>query len=172
MSEPLEPGYAAAPRWRTQIAIGAALFAVALVVWLDAQRLPAPSAVGVGPSAAMRLVAVLVAVLAAAHWISAWRQRASVRSGAGVESAPVHGNHASLAWVLGGLLGLIAILQLDGGFVAASTWLFVATARGFGQRLSPKSFGIGFGLSALVYVFFTRTLSLALPAGPLERLLG
>jgi putative tricarboxylic transport membrane protein len=92
--------------------------------------------------------------------------------GGGTEPAPTRGNHASLAWVLGGLLGLIAILQLGGGFVAASTWLFVGTARGFGQRLSVKSFATGFGLSALVYLFFTRMLSLGLPAGPLERLLG
>lgn len=172
MSEPLDEGDVAAPRWRTQFAIGVALLLLALVVWSDAQKLPAPSVVGVGPSAAMRLVAVIVVVLAAAHWIAAWRHRARVLAGKGTDSTPPRGNHAALAWVLGALLGLIGILQVGGGFVAASTWLFVGTARGFGQRLSVKSFAIGFGLSALVYLFFTKTLSLALPAGPLERLLG
>lgn len=172
MSEPLDQGDAAAPRWRTQFAIGIALFLLALVVWFDAQKLPAPSVVGVGPSAAMRLVAVFVAVIAAAHCIAALRQRARVLTGGGPASAPSRGSHASLAWVLGALLGLIGILQLGGGFVAGSTWLFVGTARGFGQRLSAKSFAVGFGLSAVVYLFFTETLGLALPAGPLERLLG
>lgn len=52
-----------------------------------------------------------------------------------------------------------------------AAWLFVATARGFGERLRPRSLLLGFGLSLLVYLFFTRVLSLALPSGPLERML-
>lgn len=172
MSEPPTQADSAAPRWRTQFAIGIGLAVLALVVWFDAQRLPPGSVVGIAPSAAMRLLAVFVAMLAAAHWIAAWRQRARVLAAGGAEPASARGNHASLAWVLGALLGLIGILQSGGGFVAGSTWLFVGTARGFGQRLSVKSFAIGLGLSALVYLFFTKALSLSLPAGPLERLLG
>jgi putative tricarboxylic transport membrane protein len=155
----------AGPRPRTQAAIGAGLLLLALALWLDAARLPPPNVVGVGPSAPMRLVAVLVVVLALAHLVAAWRRRALDLP------APQRGNHASLAWVMAALLGLIAVLQLGGGFVLGSAWLFVGTARGFGERISPKSVGIGAVLAALVYLFFTRVLSLALPAGPLERLL-
>lgn len=153
------------PRPRTQAAIGAGLLLLALAIWLDAARLPPPNVMGVGPSAPMRLVAMLVVLLALAHLVAAWRHRAL--------DAPStqRGNHASLAWVMAALLGLIAVLQLGGGFVAGSAWLFVGTARGFGEKISVKSVGIGVVLAALVYLFFTRVLSLALPAGPLERLL-
>lgn len=172
MSDQQRESATGGPGWRTQLGIGVALLLVAIVIGFDAQSLRAPSTVGVGPSAAMRLVAVIVAVLAVAHWIAAWRQRSRVLSGQQSDGTTTHGNRASLAWVLGALLGLIAILEVGGGFILASTWLFVGTARGFGERLSPKSLLIGLALSAVVYIFFTKTLSLGLPAGPLERLLG
>ena len=54
----------------------------------------------------------------------------------------------------------------------SSLWLFALTARGFGERIGPKLLGIGAVLSVAVYLFFTKALSLALPAGPLERLLA
>lgn len=172
MSEPAVPDATAGPGWRAQAAIGIALFLIGVIVWHDAQRLPAPSAVGVGPSAAMRLIAVLVVIIAAAHWISAWRLRARVLARQGVDPVIAYGNRASLAWVLGALVGLIVIIELGGGFVLASTWLFAGTARGFGQRLSLKPLVVGGVLATVVYLFFTKGLSLALPAGPLERLFG
>lgn len=160
----------AGPGWRTQFGIGAVLVAIALAIWLDATRLPPPAAVGVGPSAAMRLVSVLVAMLGVAHFVIAWRHRA--RAAAHAETPLPIGNRAALAWVLGALVGLIAILQLGGGFVVASTWLFVGTARGFGERVSAKSVVAGLVLTSIIYLFFTKALSLGLPSGPLERLLG
>jgi putative tricarboxylic transport membrane protein len=128
--------------------------------------------VGVGPSAALRIVAVIVAILGVAHLVAGWRRRAALAAGAEADPVPDRGNHKSLAWVLGALFGLLAVLQFGGGFIAGSTWLFMATARGFGQRLSVRSFAIGLVLSLLVYLFFTKALSLALPAGPLERLIA
>jgi putative tricarboxylic transport membrane protein len=172
VSDPVPPAEVPAVGWRAQVAIGAALFLVAAVILFDAQKMTLPTVVGVGPTAAMRLVAVLVALVAAAHWVSAWRQRAREQAGAIAPAAPSYGNRAALAWVLGALIGLIVILEVGGGFVLASTWLFVGTARGFGQRLSAKAFAIGFVLAASVYLFFTKALSLGLPAGPLERLVG
>jgi putative tricarboxylic transport membrane protein len=118
----------------------------------------------------MHLVAALVGILGIAHWIAAWRQRAKLAASGAVRTL-LHGNHAALAWVLGSLIGLIAILQFGGGFIAGSTWLFAGTARAFGERLSIKSFAIGIVLASLVYAFFTKALSLSLPAGPIERLL-
>jgi putative tricarboxylic transport membrane protein len=160
------------PGWRTLLGVGVALIAIAVAVLMDATRLPPPATVGVGPSAAMRLVAGFLAILGVAHGIAAWRQRAREIAG-GPSPAPAdYGNVKALAWVLSALLGLIVILELGGGFIAAATWLFVATARGFGERLSPKSIVAGLVLSSLIYFFFTRLLSLGLPAGPLERLLA
>jgi putative tricarboxylic transport membrane protein len=137
---------------------------MAAALWVDAERLPPPHIGGVGPSAALRLVAVLLVALGAAHLLGAWRRR-------GAPAAAARGNRAALAWVMAALTGLMAVMHLGGGFVLGSTWLFVATARGFGERFSPKSVGLGAGLCVAVYLFFTRALSLALPAGPLERLL-
>jgi putative tricarboxylic transport membrane protein len=69
------------------------------------------------------------------------------------------------------LIGLIAVMQFGGGFVIGAAWLFIATARGFGEPIRVRSVALGIGLSLVVYLFFTQALSLALPSGPLERLL-
>jgi putative tricarboxylic transport membrane protein len=154
----------AGPRPRTLAGIGAALVALGAALWIDAAALPPPSVMGVGPSAAPRLVGLLLAGLGVAHFVSAWRLR-------GMALRVDRGNQRSLAWVMAALIGLIGVLQVGGGFVMGSAWLFVATARAFGERLRWPSVALGFGLSLAVYVFFTKVLSLALPAGPLERLL-
>jgi putative tricarboxylic transport membrane protein len=155
----------AGPRARTQALIGAGLLLLALALWLDAARLPPHLTAGVGPAAAPRLVGALLALLGVAHLVLAWRRRHAAIG------APPHGNLAALAWVMAALAGLMAAIGFEAGFIVGSTWLFAATARGFGERLSVKSVGIGLALSVLVYLFFTRVLSLALPSGPLERLI-
>jgi putative tricarboxylic transport membrane protein len=157
----------AGPRWQTQCGIGVALLLIAAALGFDARQLPASPAVGVGPSAAPQLVSVLVALLGIAHFVSAWRARA-----AGHAAATDRGNLASLGIVLAGLVGQILLLEVGGGFIASSLWLFALTARGFGERIGVKLLAIGALLSVLVYLFFTKALSLALPAGPLERLIG
>jgi putative tricarboxylic transport membrane protein len=162
-----EAGAPLGPRWQTQCGIGVALLLVAAALWFDARQLPAPPAVGVGPSAALRLVGVLVAVLGLAHFVTAWRAR---QAGHGV--AGDRGNHAALGIVLAALVGQIVLLEAGAGFIASSLWLFALTARGFGERIGARLLAIGATLSVLVYLFFTKALSLALPAGPLERLFG
>lgn len=154
----------AGPRPRALAGIGAVLIALGVALWVDAASLPPPAVMGVGPSAAPRIVGSLLVALGLAHGVSAWRQR-------DVNLSPDRGNHRSLAWVMAALLGLIAVLEVGGGFVLGSAWLFVATARGFGERLQLRGVALGLGLSLAVYLFFTRVLSLALPTGPLERLL-
>lgn len=154
----------AGPQPRALALIGAGLLGLAAALWIDAARLPAPAIGGVGPSAAPRLVGALLFGLGIAHLLAAWRIR-------GLRIEADRGNHRSLAWVMAALIGLMAILHVGGGFVAGAAWLFVATARGFGERIGPRPIALGAGLSALVYLFFTRALSLGLPAGPLERAL-
>ena len=129
--------------------------------------MPAPPAVGVGPTAALRLVGALVALLGLAHFVSAWRTHQR-----GLDTATDRGNQASLALVLAGLVGQIALLEAGAGFIASALWLFTLTARGFGEPLRARLLGIGAALSLAVHLFFTKALSLSLPAGPLERLLG
>lgn len=159
----------AGPRPKAAAGIGIVLLLLAVLTFVDSQRLPPGSAMGVGPAAAMRLVALLVAVLGLAHLWTAFRGRKLPPPDAATVE-PV--NRAALAWVLGSLVGLMLILQFGGGFIAASSWLFVLSARGFGARIGPKSIGIGVTLSFAVYLFFSKALSLGLPTGPLERLLA
>jgi len=162
---------ARSPVWRSRLAVAVILFVLAAIVGVDITRMAAPLAVGVGPTPAMRLVALLLVVLGIAHLVSAWRSRrlpadpvAEVAENAQVRRGP-------FLWVLSGLIGTILIIGVGAGFIAGSTWLFTATARAFGQPIRLKSPAIGLTLAVLVYVFFTQALTLSLPAGPLERLL-
>jgi putative tricarboxylic transport membrane protein len=153
----------AGPRPLASAAIGAGLLALAAAVWLDSIGLPTPTA-GVGPGVAPKLVSLFLAGLGIAHGVAAWRSR-------GLQLQVDRGNHRSLGWVMAALIGLIAVMQIGGGFVLGAAWLFIATARGFGEAIRARSLALGFGLSLLVYLFFTQALSLTLPSGPLERLL-
>lgn len=170
MTQSESAGEVAGPGWQALAAVGGGLFALAAVIFWDAASMAPAGAVGVGPIPAMRLVAMLLVVLGIAHFVQALRLRAArgVPDNPATETLPT--NHAALAWVLGGLVGMIAVLQFGGGFVIGSTWLFVATARGFGQPIRIQSPAIGLVLAASVFAFFTQALSLSLPAGPLERL--
>ena len=167
MSEPTVEG----PGWHALATVAAVLFGLAAVIGLDVTRMAPAQAVGVGPTAVMRLVAVLLVVLGVAHIVAALRLRAATHGKTSSELDEVLTNRPALGWVLGGLIGMILVLQFGGGFVLGSTWLFAATARAFGQPIRIKSPAIGLVLAALVYAFFTQALSLSLPAGPLERLL-
>jgi putative tricarboxylic transport membrane protein len=166
MNEPEVQG----PGWHALATVAVVLFALAAVIGLDVTRMGSAQAVGVGPTAVMRLVAVLLAVLGVAHVIAAFRKRSAARGKTSSELDEVLTNRPALGWVLGGLIGMIVMLQFGGGFVIGSTWLFAATARAFGQPMRIKSPAIGFVLAALVYAFFTQALGLSLPGGPLERL--
>lgn len=166
MSEPEAGG----PGWHALATVAAVLLLLAAVIGYDASLMAPARAVGVGPTPAMRMVALLLVVLALAHAVAAIRLRNARRGKATAELEELLTNRAALGWVLGGLIGMIVVLQLGGGFVAGSTWLFAATARAFGQPMRLKSLGIGFALAAAVFAFFTQALSLSLPAGPLERL--
>ncbi len=160
------------PSWRTLAGIAVALLLLALFIWLDANRLTGPVTVGVGPAAAMRLIALFVAALGVAHGVMAWGRRVrEVEEGfTPLDPAPAT-NLAALGWILGGLALLALAVELGGGFIAGATALFAGTARAFGQPIGIRSIGIGAVLTTLVFLFFARALSLTLPAGPLERLL-
>lgn len=165
MSEPSTTG----PGRQALATVAALLFGLAAVIAWDITTMAPAQAVGVGPTAVMRIVVGLLVVLGLAHALAALRARPARSLGA--PPAP-SANRAALGWVLGGLFGMIAVLQMGAGFVIGATWLFAATARAFGQPLRSRSPVIGLVLAALVYAFFTQALSLSLPAGPLERLLG
>ena len=153
--QPAKPGVD-----RAGLAIAATLFAIALVILWDAVALPAP-VYGIGPRAMPILIASGLILLAIGNAYLAWRADFPERE----DYDP-----KTIGLILGGLAALIAIIGLNGGFIPATTILFLATATAFGRRAFLTDFVIGFVLSSVVYLLFTKLLSLSLPMGPLERL--
>jgi putative tricarboxylic transport membrane protein len=74
-----------------------------------------------------------------------------------------------LAWRAFGWVsaGIVAHMALVGGigFILASALLYTATARAFGSARPLRDAIVGILLAALVYVLFTRALTLTLPWG-------
>ena len=79
--------------------------------------------------------------------------------------APRSWNRAALATLALALAVNVALFS-TAGFVVASATLFVITARAFGSRRVLRDALIGVGLSALIFIAFTRGLGVALPGGP------
>ncbi|NOJ47000.1 tripartite tricarboxylate transporter TctB family protein [Bradyrhizobium archetypum] len=144
------------------LVIAFALAALAAVLVWDASRLPSTSMYGMGPEAMPLVVATGLGILAIANLIDALRGNLPPRES--TDPKPV-------LLILGGLALLIAIIGLGGGFILATSILFVATSAAFGRRAILTDLIIALVMSTLIYLAFDRLLTLSLPAGPLERLL-
>lgn len=143
------------------MAIAAALLAIAALILWDVNSLPAP-VYGIGPRAMPILIACGLILLAIGNAYLAWR---------GDFPAREQYDPKALLLILGGLVALIAIIGFNGGFIPATTVLFAATAAAFGRRAVLTDLAIGFVLSLVVYLIFSKILTLSLPLGPIERLL-
>ncbi len=144
------------------LVIAAALAVLAVVLVLDASRLPSTSMYGMGPEAMPVVIAVGLGLLAIGNLIDTLRGALPPREG--MDPKPV-------LLILGGLALLIAIIGLGGGFILATSVLFVATSAAFGRRAILTDAVIALVMSTLIYFAFDRLLTLSLPSGPLERLL-
>jgi putative tricarboxylic transport membrane protein len=144
------------------LVVAAALAALAAVLVLDARRLPATSMYGMGPEAMPIVIAVGLGLLAIGNLIDALRGNLPPRESA--DPKPV-------LLILGGLAALIAIIGLGGGFILATSALFVTTSAAFGRRAILVDSAIALVMTTLIYLAFDRLLTLSLPTGPLERLL-
>ena len=144
------------------IVVAVALIAVAGIVAADAIRLGSVRTFGpgIGPRAFPWAIAIGLAILGFANLVVALKGKA-------VETAPVEAGPA--LWVIGGLVGQIALLSFA-GFSIATGVLFGLTARGFGRGPLWLTIPIGAAFSFVLYVIFTKALALTLPAGPLEKL--
>jgi len=145
------------------LVIAAGLLALAAVCYFDAWELGGgPSYSQVGPAVAAEIVGAGLAVLGILNGLAALR-------GGFVEVEP-YDLPAVLVMVVG-FGALIAILALGGGFIPGMTVIFAATSYAFGRRAIVTDLIIGFALALLVYLVFTKLLTLSLPTGPLENLL-
>ncbi len=147
---------------RAGVVIAAALAALAVVLVWDSRQLATTTMYGMGPEVMPVVIAIGLGLLAIGNLIDALRGNLPPR-----ESA----DQRSVWLILGGLALLIAIIGLGGGFILATSALFVATSAAFGRRAIVADLGIGLVMTTLIYVVFARLLTLSLPAGPLERLL-
>ncbi len=152
------------PLARPPLVVGVLLLGLAAVIARDALASTFTAAYGMGPTAMSYVVAAGLAVLGLAHLVKAFT--------GGFGDSPDAIDVKAVLWVSAGLLALIAGIGFNLGFIPAMTALFFCTSCGFGRRAYAVDFAIGLGLALVIYLAFTRLLTLGLPQGPLERLLG
>ena len=159
-----DPSQATAPRRvdPAGIVIALILAVIAAVLVWDSRQLPATTMYGMGPEVMPVVIAIGLGILAIGNLIDALRGNLPER-----ESA----DPRAVLLILGGLVALIAIIGLGGGFILATSALFVTTSTAFGRRAILVDTAIALVLTTLIYLAFDRLLTLSLPAGPLERLL-
>jgi putative tricarboxylic transport membrane protein len=143
------------------LVIAGALLVLAGVIWWDLSNLQLSSVYGVGPKAMPMIVAAGLAILGIGNGVLAFRGDLPER-----EST----DPRAIVLILGGLAVLIAVIGLGGGFIVGTGILFATTAAAFGRRAFLIDLAIGIGLAILVFVLFSKLLTLSLPMGPIERL--
>lgn len=142
--------------------IAALLLLLCGIIVSDTLTLQLTSVYGVGPKAMPFVVATGLALLSVGNLVLGLRGDAPPRDGI---------NYIAIVRILGGLAALIAVIGYGLGFIIATALLFAMTAAAFGRKALHVDLVIGLALATVVYVLFTKLLSLSLPMGPLERLL-
>jgi putative tricarboxylic transport membrane protein len=144
------------------LAIAGVLLLIAAVTVWDARALRLATTYGMGPQAMPYVVGTAMALLAAGNAWLAWRGDFPRRESLDAKA---------IVLILGGFAALIAIIAFGGGFIPATAILFATTAAALGRRAFLVDLAIGAVLGVAVFLLFDRLLTLALPAGPIERLL-
>jgi putative tricarboxylic transport membrane protein len=147
---------------RAGIVIALAMAVLAVVLVVDALRIQANVVYGLGPQAMPIIVAIGLAILAAGNLVNAL---------SGGDAEPEDMDFRPVLLILAGLAMMVAIIGLGGGFIPAMTVLFATTATAFGRRAIVADLIIGVVIATVIYLAFSKLLTLGLPQGPLERLL-
>lgn len=146
------------------LVVGIALLLIAGLTYWDAAGITRGVNYGMGPQTIPEVIAAFVAILGVAHLFVAFR------SGFNIEADEI--DPKSIGWIIFGLVFLIASIPLGIGFIIAMTVLFASTARAFGRDAIAIDLIIGFITGTVIYLIFTKLLTLGLPQGPLEKLIG
>ena len=148
---------------RSGVVVGVLLMLVAAVIFWDAVNLGRAVAYGIGPDMMPKAISAGLAVLGLFSILSGVKSTAEKPGGY---------DHFAVGMIIAGFAVLTAIVGLNGGFVPAMTVLFATTAYAFGRRAIAVDLALGFVLALAIYLLFSKLLSLSLPQGPLERLIG
>ena len=143
------------------LVIGVLLAILAAVIFFQTRAMPvAGQYTKVGPTTAPYVISAFLAVLAAGHFISAFRGGLPERDA---------DRPAPIFWIVGGLvLQMIFLKPL--GFSVATGLLFACAAKAFGRGPLWFTVPLGIALSLVIWLIFAGLLRLSLPAGPLERI--
>jgi putative tricarboxylic transport membrane protein len=147
----------------TGLVVAVLLMVLAGILIWDMSTLQITQTYGVGPKAMPIVVATGLILLAIGNAVLAWR---------GDFPESEQAAKLPVLLILGGLVAVIVLIGIGGGFIPAVTILFAATAAAFGRRAIHIDLAIGFVLGTAAYLMFAKLLSLSLPMGPVERLLG
>jgi putative tricarboxylic transport membrane protein len=144
------------------VVIALVLLVLSALVWWDMSNLSLGATYGVGPKAMPGVVSLGLALLAAANLVQALRGELPHRE---------VGDTRAILLILGGLVALMVLIGIGGGFILGTAILFAATARAFGRKAFLTDLAIGLALGIVVYLLFAKLLALSLPMGPLEHLI-
>ena len=144
------------------VVIAGMLLLLSAVVWWDMNSLDLAATYGIGPKAMPAVVSLGLAVLAAANLVQALRGELPHRE---------TGDPRAILLILGGLVALMTLIGIGGGFILGTAILFATTSAAFGRRAFGTDLAIGLVLAVVVYLLFVKLLALSLPMGPLERLI-
>ena len=143
------------------IVIAGLLLLLSAIVWWDMNSLSLSATYGMGPKAMPGVISISLAILAAANLVQAINGQLPHRD---------PGNPKAILLIIGGLVALMTLIGIGGGFILGTAILFAATSTAFGRNAFLTDLAIGFVLALVVYLLFAKLLALSLPTGPLERL--
>lgn len=141
----------------------AAVLAVigAVIIWQTSQMRVPPIQAKVGPQVFPYVIAGGLILLSIGTALSAFR---------GSFPAREKDNYGPMFWIIGGLVGQMLLIGWA-GFSIGTAVLFAFTAKGFGRGPLWQTLPIGFVLAFAIWFIFSHGLQLALPTGPIERLI-
>lgn len=133
----------------------------AVIIWQTTQMRVPPIQAKVGPQVFPYVIAGGLILLSIGTAISAWRGSFPERE---------QDNYGPMLWIIGGLVGQMLLIGWA-GFSIGTAVLFALTAKGFGRGPLWQTLPIGFVLAFVIWFIFSHGLQLALPTGPIERLI-